>query len=140
MLEASLAAPVVFACLGHRLPLQAGCTHSHPAAARGRRMLIRLPGSSSLHPAQCRQPLPGTGSRGHRRQPCGQPAGPAAAPNLLVSALKRSRSKERMLAMLGSSYPAEDAAAYFTDLRVVTRCSASPGLLPVTSPDPPIRH
>ena len=111
--------PVVFACPRHRLPLQAGCTQDHPAHTHGRTLLIRLPGDSSLHPAQCRQPLPGTGSRGHRRQPCGQrldqpdPEPARLDPEALAF-------QGRMLDMFDSSYPADDAAAYFSDLRVAT--------------------
>jgi len=107
--------PVVFACPRHRLPLQAGCTQDHPAHTHGRTLLIRLPGDSSLHPAQCRQPLPGTGSRGHRRQPCGQrldqpdPEPARLDPEALAF-------QGRMLDMFDSSYPADDAAAYFSDL------------------------
>ena len=111
--------PVVFACPGHRLPLQAGCPQDHPAEAHGRTLLIRLPGDSSLHPARCRQPLPGTGSRGRRRQPCGQRLDqPGTEPARLAP--EALAFQGRMLAMLDSSYPAEDAAAYFTDLRVAT--------------------
>ena len=111
--------PIVFACPGHGLPLQVGCPQDHPAAARGHTLLIRVPGDSSLHPAQCRQPLPGTGSRGRRRQPCGQRLDqPGTEPaHLAPEALA---FQGRMLAMLDSGYPAEDAAAYFTDLRVAT--------------------
>lgn len=128
--------PVVFACPRHGLPLQAGCTQDHPAAAPSRTLLISLPGDSSLHPAQCRQPLPGAGgSRGRGRQPCGQrldQPGPEPA-HLAPEALA---FQERVLAMLDSGYPAEDAAAYFTDLRVVTAmlCTTWPASRDFTRP------
>jgi hypothetical protein len=127
--------PVVFACPGHGLPLQVGCGHDHPAAARGHMLLISLPGKSSLHPVQCRRPLPGAGNRGRRRQPCGRrldrplPGPGRLAPDALAV-------QERILAMLGSGYPAEDAAAYFTDLRVVAAmlCTAWPASRDFTRP------
>lgn len=127
--------PVVFACPRHRLPLQAGCTQDPPAHPHDRTLLIRLPGDSSLHPAQCRQPLPGTGSRGHRRRPCGQrldqpdPEPARLDPEALAF-------QGRMLAMFDSSYPADAAAAYFTDLRVATAmlCIAWPASRDLTRP------
>lgn len=111
--------PVVFACPAHGLPLRAGCANGHPAAPRGHMMLISLPGRNSLHPARCRQPLPGSGSRGRSRQPCGHRLDrPPPEPGRLAP--ETLAVQERILAMLGSGRPAEDAAAYFTDLRVVT--------------------
>ena len=113
--------PVTFACPGHGIPLEDGCPQNHPEG-RPSTLLISLASDSSLHSARCRQPRPGTGSRGRRRQPCGQRLDqrhiPAPEPAQLAP--ETLALQERMLAMLGPGHPAENAAAYFTDLRVVT--------------------
>lgn len=79
---------------------------------------------SSLHPAQCRLPGPaGPGSQHPGRQPCGQRLdehradgpGPGQLPPGALAL------QQHLLAMLADTgYPAGDAAAYFTDLRVIT--------------------
>lgn len=113
--------PIAFACPGHGIPLQGICPQDHPAV-HDLRPLISQVSDSSLHPAQCRQPRPGPAIRGRKKQSCGQRLdqphvpGPESAP-LPPGALALQR---RMLAMLEPGHPAEDAAAYFTDLRVVT--------------------
>lgn len=123
--------PVAFACPDHGIPLRQGCPQDHPAADRDRTLLISQVSDSSLHPAQCRQPGSGPAVRGRKRQSCGQrlsqPAVPEAA-GITPGALTLQR---RMLAMLERSHPAgdEDAAAHFTDLRVIT------AMLCITWPD-----
>ena len=112
--------PVVFACLGHRLPLQAGLharssrrgpwPHTADQAA-GKQQPAPGPVPGSLCPARA--------AGGTSDSPAGS-GSTSRAPNPLASPLKRSRSKGACSAMLDSSYPAEDAAAYFTDLRVAT--------------------
>lgn len=113
--------PVAFACTGHETLLQDGCPQDHPSA-HGRRIvgpLIDQAGDDSLHPAQCRFPLPGTASTGHRRQACGHrldlvPDGPAPLPPEALAA------QRHILAMLSPQTPAADAAGFFTGLRVIT--------------------
>jgi hypothetical protein len=129
--------PVVFACPGHGIPLQDGCPQHHPER-RSSAVLISLPSDSSLHPAQCRQPRPGTGSRGRRRHPCGQRLDQHRVPGPDPARLapEALAFQERVLAMLGPGHPAGEAAAYFTDLRVATMmiCLAWPASRDFTGP------
>jgi len=115
--------PVTFACPDHGIPLRQGCPQEHPAVVHHRTLLISQVSESGLHPAQCRQPWPGTATKGRKKQSCGQRlddrhrvAQPEPA-QLVPGALPL---QERIIAMLNSGYPARDAAAYFTDLRVIT--------------------
>ena len=129
--------PVVFACPGHGIPLQDGCPRHHPEG-RPSALLISLPSDSSLHPAQCRQPMPGTGSRGRKRQPCGQRLDqhrvPGPEPGRLAP--QALAFQEHVPGMLGPGHPAEEAAAYFTDLRVATAviCLAWPASRDLAGP------
>jgi hypothetical protein len=122
--------PIAFACPDHGIPLQDSCPQDHPAV-HDLGPLISQVSDSSLHPAQCRQPRPGPAIRGRKRQSCGQRLdqrhvpGPEPA-RLPPEALALQR---RLFAMLEPGHPAEDAAAYFTDLRVVT------AMLCITWPD-----
>ena len=115
--------PVTFACPDHGIPLRQGCPQEHPAVVHDRTLLITQVSDSGLHPAQCRQPQPGAATRGRKKQSCGQRLDdqhcvPQPEPAQLVPGTLALQ--ERILAMLDSGYPARDAAAYFTDLRVIT--------------------
>jgi hypothetical protein len=114
--------PVTFACPDHGIPLRQGCPQEHPAVVHDRTLLISQVSDSGLHPAQCRQPRPGA-ARGRKKQPCGQRLDdqhcvPQPEPAQLVPGALALQ--ERILTMLDSGYPARDAAAYFSDLRVIT--------------------
>jgi hypothetical protein len=111
--------PITFACPDHELFLQHGCPLGHPPGRAAQ--LIAQAADSTLHPAQCRHPDPDQpASRGRKGRSCGahldQPEGPGP-PRPSTSMLKTQR---RLLDLLGPSHPAEEAAARFTDLRVVT--------------------
>ena len=112
--------PVVFACPDHEVLLQHGCPQGHPLG-RAAAQLITQAADSTLHPAQCRHPDPDQpASQGRKGRSCGarldQPEGPGP-PRPSTSVLKIQR---RLLNLLGPGHPAEEAAARFTDLRVVT--------------------
>ena len=112
--------PVVFACPDHEVLLQHGCPQGHPLG-RAADQLITQAADGTLHPAQCRHPDPDQpASQGRKGRSCGarldQPEGPGP-PRPSTSVLKIQR---RLLNLLGPGHPAEEAAARFTDLRVVT--------------------
>ena len=112
--------PVVFACPDHEVLLQHGCPQGHPLG-RAAAPLITQAADSTLHPAQCRHPDPDQpASQGRKGRSCGarldQPEGPGPPrPSTSVLTIQR-----RLLNLLGPGHPAEEAAARFTDLRVVT--------------------
>ena len=112
--------PVVFACPDHEVLLQHGCPQGHPLG-RAAAQLITQAADSTLHPAQCRHPDPDQpASQGRKGRSCGarldQPEGPGPPrPSTSVLTIQR-----RLLNLLGPGHPAEEAAARFTDLRVVT--------------------
>jgi hypothetical protein len=136
---------VAFACTVHGIPLQDGCPRDHPAG-RGRPpqpVLIPLASDSGLHPAQCRLPgLALPGSRRAGRQACGQrlDEGPASGPGPGQLPPGALALQQRLLAMLDDpGYPAGNAAARFTDLRVITAmlCLTWPASKDLTSPSAP---
>jgi hypothetical protein len=110
--------PICFACTGHGVFLRQDCPGG-PHPQRQSWQLISWVADSTLHPAQCRHPdrshgsewnVPACGARLDQTRETG-PLRPDAA------VLETQR---RLLDMLGPRRPAEDAARYFTDLRVIT--------------------
>jgi hypothetical protein len=111
--------PIAFACPDHGVILDHGCPRNHPPPVSPQ--LVTQIADCTLHPAQCRLPQPGqSGSRGRTAPPCGtrldRPADIGSArPG--TAALKTQR---RLLDLFDPHCPAERAARFFTDVRVVT--------------------
>ncbi|WP_424860226.1 TniQ family protein [Streptomyces sp. MMS24-I29] len=111
--------PIVFVCPGHRAFLRHGCPQPHPLA-HTITDLISQTADSTLHPAQCRLPaVDQPRSQGRTGPSCG----------VLLDQLERGdeprpdpttlSTQQRILEFLGPGHSAEDAVAYFTDLRVL---------------------
>jgi hypothetical protein len=109
--------PIAFACPDHGMLLQHGCPSNHPPATVPR--LIAQTADCTLHPAQCRAVQPDQpASRGRTTPSCGARLDRPTAINAPgAGVLKIQR---RLLDLFDPSRPAENAAHFFTDIRVVT--------------------
>jgi hypothetical protein len=108
--------PIAFACPEHGVELQHRCPQPHPTSQHGI-LLINRGGESALHPAQCRRAQPGKERPGRGSPACDQRLDqhPVSEPQIAPQALAL---QQRILAMFELEYPAADASAYFTDLRI----------------------
>jgi hypothetical protein len=110
--------PFTFACVQHHRYLRQSCPGPH-SGDRSRWQLISYPSGTGLHPLQCRLPL-NPGKTGRYRNSCGirfdqvgEDDGPRPSPEAL-------NLQERLLALLESRHPAEEAAYTFADLRLIS--------------------
>ncbi|WP_102922367.1 TniQ family protein [Streptomyces noursei] len=109
--------PVAFICPAHRMFLQSDCPQGHPSG-RVATVLISQPADTTLHPAQCRHPAQREG-QGRTGPSCGtrldhleNTGSPCPSEGMLGA-------QQRLLDLLEHDESAEDAASFFTDLRVV---------------------
>lgn len=108
--------PIAFACPDHGVLLEHGCPNKHPPAAIPQ--LISQTADCTLRPAQCRglqrdQPA----SRGRTTPSCGARLDrPAAINDPGAGALE---AQHRLLDLFDPRHPAETAAHFFTDVRVI---------------------
>ena len=108
---------VVFACPLHQVFLQHQCPACRQPA--GVRSLLR-PADSSLHPAQCRA-TPRASGPGKREPACAHRLDDASTRTpASIPGTRLLEFQTRMTDLLRSRGPAEPAACYFTDLRLVT--------------------
>jgi hypothetical protein len=111
--------PVAFACPDHGVLLEHGCPRNHLRAVIPR--LITQPADSTLHPAQCRRlQLDQPPSRGRTAPSCGARLDRPQDAVALRPGTGVIEAQRRLLGLLGPRRPAEDAARFFTDVRVVT--------------------
>jgi TniQ len=110
--------PISFACTSHQVFFQQDCPRRHAPPREASRLIARA-ADSTLHPAQCRQPDRTEGPSG-KASACGgrlDEAREAGLPRPNASVLE---TQQRLLGALHPDHPAEDAARYYTNLRVIT--------------------
>jgi len=110
--------PISFACTGHRVFLRQDCPRTHPPQPETWRLIAR-PADSTLHPAQCRQDDCTEGRKG-KGAACGARVDQTRETGLLRPDSSVLETQQRLLDALNPHHPADDAARYFTDLRVIT--------------------
>ncbi|WP_399103348.1 TniQ family protein [Streptomyces sp. 11x1] len=112
--------PIVFICAEHRAFLQSRCPQCEHSWS-GSPLLIQRPNDATLHPAQCRRTFPDPTVPKRKTRACGyrldqiphtSDTRPQPPPHLI-------RFQQDILRRLDSSAPAQAAAEYFTDLRLV---------------------
>jgi hypothetical protein len=110
--------PICFACTDHQVLLRQDCPGGpHPQQQAWQ--LISWVADSTLHPAQCRHPDRSHGSEWNVPA-CGARLDQARETGLLRPDAAVLETQRRLLDALGPHRPAEDAARYYTDLRVIT--------------------
>ena len=111
--------PICFACTDHQVLLRHDCPRGpHPPQRAGQ--LISCAGDSSLHPAQCRHRDRSQQGSGWNVPACGARLDHARETGLLRPDAAVLEAQRRLADALGPHRPAENAARYFTDLRVIT--------------------
>jgi hypothetical protein len=114
--------PVAFTCTEHQIFLRHQCPGCHrpanDASASAARLLIRGT-DSSLHPAQCRNSLHRP-DRGKLAPACAHRLDGIADDQFPVPSAGLAAFQTRILDLLDPHHPAEPAARYFTDLRLIT--------------------
>ncbi|MCX5239027.1 TniQ family protein [Streptomyces prunicolor] len=111
--------PIVFACPDHRVFLRHGCPRPHQLR-RTITDLISQTADSTLHPAKCRLPaVDRPRSKGRTGPSCGVRLDQLERDGEPRPDLTTLSAQQRILEFLGPGHTAEDAVAYFTDLRVL---------------------
>jgi hypothetical protein len=110
--------PITYACLEHQIMLQHGCPNSD-RMSHGDTVLINHASIGDLHPAQCRQPQPGTPSRGRRRPACAARLDEDHTADTPVTS-EALGLQQRLIKVLDPGHPAEDAGFLTAELRVIT--------------------
>jgi hypothetical protein len=110
--------PISFACTDHQVFLRQHCPRGHHPQPKAWQLIAR-PADSTLHPAQCRQPE--TADDPERNgTACGARLDQAGESGLLHPSPAVLETQQCLLDALDPHHPAEGAAQYFTDLRVIT--------------------
>jgi len=110
--------PISFACTDHQVFLRQHCPRGHHPQPEAWQLLART-ADSTLRPTQCRQPE--TANDPERNgTACGARLDQAGESGLLHPNRAVLETQQCLLDALDPHHPAEDAAQYFTDLRVIT--------------------
>ncbi len=111
--------PIAFACPDHGVLLEYGCPRNHPPGKISQ--LITQAADCTLHPAQCRLPQLGQpAARGRSVPSCGARLDQPRDTGTLHPRTSALETQRRLLSHLDPRCPAESAARFFTDVRVVT--------------------
>ncbi len=110
--------PITYACLEHQVLLQHRCPNND-RMGHGGNLLISQASNGTLHPAQCRQPQPGSKNRGRGRPSYTARLDESHADDAPATP-EALRLQRRLLELLAPGHPAEDARFLITELRVIT--------------------